>query len=164
MSQPTVHTIGHSDHDVEDLIALLASQGVEVLVDVRSQPYSRWVPQFNRESLEAAITGAGLRYVWQGDTLGGRPRDPALYDGDSARPDYARVRETADYQCGIDTLLALADASGVAIMCSEGDYRQCHRNLLITPTLLRRGVRVVHILPDGHTVEAEEEPEQLSLF
>lgn len=164
MTQLTIYTIGHSDHDVEELIALLESQGVDVLVDVRSQPYSRWVPQFNRESLEAAVTGTGLRYVWQGDTLGGRPRDPTLYEGDSARPDYARVRETEDYRRGVDDLLALAGDSVVAIMCSEGDYRQCHRSLLITPTLLRRDVRVVHILPDGRTVGAEEEPEQLSLF
>jgi uncharacterized protein (DUF488 family) len=164
MTQLTIYTIGHSDHATEDLIALLASQGIDVLVDVRSQPYSRWVPQFNRESLEAALPGAGLRYVWQGDALGGRPRDPSLYDGDSARPDYARVRETADYQHGIDDLLALAGDSVVAIMCSEGDYRQCHRSLLITPSLVRHDVRVVHILPDGRAVEAEEEPEQLSLF
>jgi uncharacterized protein (DUF488 family) len=164
MPELTVFSIGHSDHAIDDFIALLKRCDVGVLADVRSQPYSRWVPQFNRETLAEAVEGAGLCYVWLGDTLGGRPDDRALYDGDSARPNYDRVQATAAYQAGIDQLLELAEHATVAMMCSEGDYHHCHRTLLITPTLLDRNVHVVHILPDGHTVEAIKQPEQLSLF
>jgi uncharacterized protein (DUF488 family) len=165
MAKLTVFSIGHSDHAIDDFVALLKQHGIDALVDVRSQPYSRWVPQFNREALAEAIEAAGLRYVWLGDMLGGRPQDQSLYDGEDARPDYDRMRKRADYQAGIEQLLELAGhAAAAAIMCSEGDYRHCHRTLLITPTLLDRETRVVHILPDGRTVEAIKEPEQLSLF
>jgi len=164
MSELTVFSIGHSDHAIDDFVALLKQHGIDVLVDVRSQPYSRWVPQFNRESLAEAIQAAGLRYVWLGDMLGGRPQDQALYDGEDARPDYDRMAERAEFQAGIDQLLELAGHTTVAMMCSEGDYRYCHRTLLITPTLLDRDARVVHILPDGRTIEAVKEHEQLSLF
>lgn len=164
MSEVTVYSIGHSHHAIDDFVALLEQHGVDILVDVRSQPYSRWVPHSNRESLEEAVEAAGLRYVWMGDALGGRPQDQALSGGENARPDYDRMAERADYQAGIEQLLELAGHATVAIMCSEGDYRNCHRTLLITPTLLDRNVRVVHILPDGRTVEAVKEPEQLSLF
>lgn len=164
MTELTIFSIGHSDHETEDFIVLLKQHDVETLVDVRSEPYSRWVPQFNRENLAGTVEAAGLRYVWLGESLGGRPKDISLYDSGSERPDYDRMQETKDFQAGIDELLNLAEESTVAMMCSEGDYKQCHRTLLITPTLLDRDVQVLHILPDGRTVEAVREPEQLSLF
>ncbi len=74
------------------------------------------------------------------------------------------MEQTAAYQAGIDQLLDLAGTEQVAVMCSEGDHRRCHRHLLITQTLLGRGVRVLHIRPDGTTVEGERIPQQLSLF
>jgi uncharacterized protein (DUF488 family) len=164
MFNSTIYSIGHSDHTIEDFVALLQKHAVEGLADVRSQPYSRWVPQFNRETLQWEVEAAGLQYVWLGDTLGGRPPDRALYDSGSDRPNYDRMREDPTYLIGIDQLLALAGQSTVAMMCSEGDYAHCHRTLLITPTLLRRDVRVIHILPDGRTIEATEQPKQLALF
>ena len=166
-----IYTIGHSDHSTRDLIALLKRHRIACVIDVRSQPYSRWVPQANRETLARALEEAGLTYLFMGDSLGGRPSDPTLYepdpaDGDpvAARPDYDRLAATPAFQTGLERLLDLARTASVAMMCSEGDHRHCHRSLLITPHLLARDVRVVHIRPDGTTVEARPEPKQLSLF
>jgi uncharacterized protein (DUF488 family) len=165
-SAPIIYSIGHSDHELEDFIALLQLHGVNTVVDVRSQPYSRWVPQANRETLARALQEAGLTYVFQGESLGGRPADPSLYEPEQTEggPDYDRVAATPAFHAGLDELLNLASESTVAMMCSEGDYRRCHRTLLITPSLLDRGARVIHIRPDGETVEARPEPKQLSLF
>jgi uncharacterized protein (DUF488 family) len=169
--QPVLYSIGHSDHQLADLIALLQRHGVTTLVDVRSQPYSRWVPQANRETLARALEESGLTYLFMGDSLGGRPPDPTLYKADpaqsdpaAARPDYGRLAATPAFQTGLERLLDLAHTATVAMMCSEGDHRHCHRSLLITPHLLARDARVVHIRPDGTTVEAQPEPKQLSLF
>jgi uncharacterized protein (DUF488 family) len=159
-----IHTIGHSDHDTATLVGLLRRHRITLVADVRSQPYSRWAPQFNRETLARDLQDTGIAYHFMGDALGGRPTDPALYDPGQDRPDYRRVAQTPAYQEGIDRLLAGARANRVAILCSEGDYRQCHRHLLIAQTLLERGVRVHHIQPDGTTVEGESIPQQLSLF
>jgi len=159
-----IYTIGHSDHTTAAFVDLLRRHGITLVVDVRSQPYSRWAPQFNREVLARDLDDAGIAYRFMGDALGGRPTDPALYDPGQERPDYQRVEQTPAYQAGIDRLLDLAGAERVAVMCSESDHRRCHRHLLITQTLLGRGVRVLHIQPDGETVEAELEPQQLSLF
>jgi uncharacterized protein (DUF488 family) len=159
-----IHTLGHSNHTTAAFVDLLRRHGITLVVDVRSQPYSRWAPQFNRETLARDLQDAGLAYRFMGDALGGRPADPALYDSGQERPDYQRVEQTSAYQAGIDQLLDLAGIEQVAVMCSEGDHRRCHRHLLITQTLLGRGVRVLHIQPDGTTVEAELEPRQLSLF
>jgi len=159
-----IYTIGHSDHTTAAFVDLLRGHGITLVVDVRSQPYSRWAHQFNRETLARDLQEAGMPYEYMGDVLGGRPADPALYDPHQERPDYQRVEQTPAYQAGIDRLLELARAGLVAVMCGEGDHRHCHRHLLITQTLLARGVRVLHIQPDGGTVEGEPVTRQLSLL
>lgn len=74
-----VLTIGHSNHDPRVFLDLLRQHGPQTLVDVRSAPYSRYAPHFNRGSLDALLNDASIRYIWAGDTLGGRPDDPACY-------------------------------------------------------------------------------------
>lgn len=165
MSQTlSIRTIGHSDHSMAAFVELLRQHDITLVVDVRSQPYSRWTPQFNRERLELDLEEADIAYRFMGDVLGGRPSDPALYDPGQDHPDYRRMEKTPAYQAGVDRLLELARAERVTLMCSEGDHRQCHRHLLITQTLLSRDVRVLHIDPDGRAIEGEQLGQQLSLF
>jgi len=159
-----IHTIGHSDHESEDFVDFLRSHGITLVVDVRSQPYSRWTPQFNRENLARGLQDSGIAYRHMGDALGGRPADPSLYNSGEDHPNYERMGQTPTYQSGIDQLLELAQKEQIAVMCSEGDYHHCHRHLLITQTLIRRGVRVLHIRTDGTTVQGELIPKQLSMF
>jgi uncharacterized protein (DUF488 family) len=164
VNDPLIHTIGHANHEMAAFIDLLRQNGISLVMDVRSQPYSRWASQFNRELLAHDLEAASIAYRFVGDALGGRPTDPALYDPGQDRPDYARVAQSPAYQAGIDHLLDLARAGNLVVMCSEGDHRRCHRHLLITQTLVRRGVRVLHIQPDGTTVEGQPVAQQLSLL
>ena len=157
-------SIGHSDHSIPAFTDLLRLHGIEVVVDVRSQPYSQWAPQFNRENLARDLQAASIRYVFMGDALGGRPAAREFYDAGAEHPDYERLAQSAGFQSACDSLLALARVQRVAFMCSEGDYHKCHRALLITPALLDRGARVFHIRPDGTQVEAQPEFRQPTLF
>ncbi len=159
-----IYTIGHSDHTIPAFVELLRKFDIALLVDVRSQPYSRWTPQFNREDLAHDLQAAGIAYRSMGDSLGGRPTDPTLYDPGEERPDYERMAQTETYQRGIAQLLDLAREQPVVVMCSEGDYHHCHRHKLIAQTLLERGIEVQHIQPDGTTAAGEIIPQQLSLF
>ncbi len=152
----TIYTIGHSNHQTEEFIELLRQHAIELLVDVRSSPYSRYVPQANRETLARALHAAGIAYGWLGDRLGGKPGGIAA--------DYDELRAGIAFQQGIDRLIALAAERRTVIMCAEGDYHHCHRYKLITPALLDQAVSVHHIQPDGSLVEEEQEPKQLSLF
>ena len=162
MSQTTIFTLGHSDHDIETFTDLLQQHAISLVVDVRSQPYSRWASQFNRELLEDDLETEGFDYRFMGDVLGGRPSNPDFYTG--GQPDYGQMEDSPVYQAGIDELLEIAANHRVALMCSEGDHRECHRHRLISQTLLKRGVRVVHIKPDGESIEGERVAEQLPLF
>lgn len=160
----TIYTIGHSDHSIPEFVELLRRHGIALVVDVRSQPYSRWMHQFNRELLAHDLQESKIAYCFMGDRLGGRPDDRSLYDPGQERPDYDRLEETSQYQAGLEALIQLAESAMVAVMCSEGDYRACHRHLLITQSLLGRGQDVLHIQPDGTTVPGSLIPRQLSLF
>jgi uncharacterized protein (DUF488 family) len=152
----TLYTVGHSNHEAGTFLALLHQYGIELVADVRSSPYSRYVPQANRETLARALEAAGIAYRWLGDRLGGKP--------DGAVADYDELRQASAFQAGLAALLALAAERRVAVLCAEGDHRQCHRGTLITPELIAREVRVLHIQPDGSLVDADDEPRQLALF
>lgn len=157
----TIYSIGHSNHVTAAFIGLLRQHGIQTLVDVRSQPYSRWNPQFNRENLAVNLQEAGIDYVFMGDSLGGRPPQAELYEPGSERPNYDMQAETPLYQEGVARLRRLAGERKTAMMCSEGDPDTCHRKLLITETLLQEGDDVQHILPDGTLRRGEPEARQL---
>ena len=155
MASVVVWTVGHSTHPVDTLVELLRGPRIEVLADVRSAPYSRHNPQFRKEKLRASVEQAGLRYVWLGTELGGRPPEPEFYDA-KGHARYDLVAETERFQAGLGRLLTGAAAYRVAIMCSEEDPARCHRRLLVTRALVARGVEVRHLRGDGTMVTEAE--------
>jgi uncharacterized protein (DUF488 family) len=153
---PELYTIGHSNVAAETLVSLLHRHRIEVLVDVRSVPYSRHNPQFNRESLARTMEAAGIAYVYMGRHLGGRPDDPACYEGGQGEHHLIEVQPW--YREAIDRLVALAGRKSTAVLCAEENPLHCHRHHLIAQTLLRRGVTVWHIRGDGRVEPAEVNP------
>ena len=143
-----VFTIGHSNHEWDVFAALLAKHGVELLVDTRTSPVSRYAPWANARTLKARLGRAGLNYTFMGDSLGGKPSDGSCYRADG-RPDYREIRTRTFFRDGIDALLEIAEGRSVVLMCAEEDPSKCHRRLLIEPALLDRGVDVRHIRGDG---------------
>src|SRR5689334_2499642 len=99
-----IYTIGHSNHPIDRFIALLRQHGIEAVADVRSTPYSRFNPQFRKEKLQAALASAGIRYVFLGEELGARSKDPECYD-EGGRVSYTRLASTDLFRRGIDRLL-----------------------------------------------------------
>ncbi len=159
-----IHTIGHSTRSQEALVALLQDAGVELLIDVRSYPRSRRNPQFDAEALAAALGRAGIGYAHL-KALGGK-RGPR--NGDAPSPNtawreagfrnYADYALTPAFRAGLEALRGLARARPTAIMCAEGHWSQCHRQI-IADYLLAAGDRVVHILGPGETEPARPSPQ-----
>jgi uncharacterized protein (DUF488 family) len=145
--QPTVFTIGHSNHSSERFLALLRGSGITAIADVRSIPRSRRWPQFSRGRIERWLADAGIAYVFLGAELGGRPGDPALLrDG---HPDYELMSATPSFHAGLDRVLDGASRYRIALMCAEREPLDCHRFLLVSRRLHERGVDLCHILADG---------------
>ena len=143
-----VLTVGHSNHSLEAFVALLLQHGVTALADVRSAPYSRFNPQFNRKTLDASLEAVGIRYVFMGRALGGRPDDPSCYDEDG-RVRYDRLARTPLFREGLERIVDGAGRQRIALMCAEKEPLDCHRTILVGRSLTKRGVAVAHILADG---------------
>ena len=150
MNQPRspVFTIGHSNHAAEVFLGLLLRHEIEEVVDVRSSPHSRYNPQFNRKTLQAALAEAGVGYVFMGVELGGRPTDPSCYDSEG-RVQYDRLAETDAFKEGIRQVIQRTGERRIALMCSEKEPLDCHRTLLIAQVLTARDLGIGHILADG---------------
>ena len=143
-----IYTIGHSKHPIDRFIALLQQNGIDALADVRSTPYSRFNPQFNKEKLQTALAASGVRYVFLGEELGARTKDPSCYD-EEGRVSYAKLAQTEPFRKGIERLLTGMQQHRIAIMCAEREPLECHRTILVSRELERAGVPVTHILQDG---------------
>ncbi|HPM76721.1 MAG TPA: DUF488 domain-containing protein [bacterium] len=158
-------TVGHSNHELPALIALLHGAGVRRVIDVRSWPRSRHAPQFDRESLARALGEAGLAYEWRGKLLGGLLEKIA---GETTDDYWRRLRALPRFQEGV-AALATEETDDVALLCAERDPINCHRFRAIAEELTARGVAVAHLLADGAIVAherllAQTKAAQLSLF
>jgi len=164
-NQGSIYTVGHSNIELEEFVNLLSR--IEVVVDVRSIPFSRYAPQFSKQTIKGNLEAAGIQYIFMedediGNVLGGKPRDEDCYE--NGKIVYEKVVKKSWYQDGISKLVELANKKKVAIMCSEEDPYKCHRHHLITQSLLEEGVTVFHIKRDGTVEKAEKETVQLTLF
>lgn len=159
----SIFTIGHSNHSLENFLGLLQRHNIQVLVDIRSHPYSKHVPQFNRGELEGAVKTAGLKYIFLGRELGGRTDGEEFYDVEGL---YARLAESPLFLEGIARLEeGLRNNWRIALMCSEEDPAKCHRRFLVARVLVRRNIEVKNIRGDGSLeTEPERVPIQLSMF
>jgi uncharacterized protein (DUF488 family) len=151
MTQPNAHqifTIGHSTHPIERFVALLKEHGVTALADVRSAPFSRFNPQFNKEALQKSMKDAGIAYIFLGKELGARSNDRSCYENGRVR--YDRLAKTEAFRSGIARVRKGAREHRVALMCAEKEPLECHRTLLVAKALEREGEAVAHIHADGH--------------
>lgn len=144
---PPVLTIGHSNHPLEAFVALLRRHDVAVVADVRSAPYSRFNPHFNRKALDVALNEHGIAYLFLGQALGGRPEDRACYEDGRVR--YDRVARTPLFREGLARVIEEARHRRVALMCAEKEPLACHRTILVGRRLAAEGVALAHILADG---------------
>ena len=140
-------TIGHSNHAEADFLALLQCHAATVVADVRSAPYSRFNPHFNREALQRTLEGAGIGYVYFGRELGGRSDDPVCYRNGRIR--YDLVAEKPSFKEGLRRLTVRAADQRIVLMCAEREPLHCHRTLLVAQALDAEGRDVVHIHADG---------------
>lgn len=143
-----VYSVGHSNQSLDAFLALLKRHGVEGVADVRSAPYSRHAPHFNRPELERAVRAAGLAYVFLGRELGGRPEGDEFYDAEG-HVLYGRVARAPFFQDGLRRLVEGARRRRVAMMCAEEDPAVCHRHRLVARVLTERGMPVRHLRGDG---------------
>jgi uncharacterized protein (DUF488 family) len=146
-SPKQISTIGHSTHSFEKLLSLLKAHNVTAVCDVRSAPYSRMNPQFNRDGFAEQLGENGILYIYLGAELGGRTEDPACYEGKRVR--YDRLAQKDVFQNGLQRVVEASTKYTLCLLCAEKDPLECHRTLLVSRYLVDMGLEVQHILSDG---------------
>ena len=149
-----IYSVGHSTHTVQDFIKLLKSRGITAIADVRSAPYSRFQPQFNREVLTKSLKEFDIEYVFVGDSIGGRSSNEDDYE--NGRVVYGRLKKSDNFESGLERVVLGSEKYQLALMCSEKEPIECHRTLLVGQTLFERGIPITHIHGDG-TLEKHED-------
>lgn len=156
-----IYTIGYGNRSIAEFTELLHQHKIAYLIDVRSAPYSRYKPEFSKAQLANELSQHGIRYVFMGDTLGGRPDDEACYVNGNV--DYEKVKATEFYQHGIERLhTAFLQQQSVVLMCSEGKPEECHRCKLIGTTLTKDNIPVIHIDENGELLTQEKVIDRLT--
>lgn len=149
MRNPSLYTIGHGNRKIDEFLDLLKDFGIAYLIDVRSQPYSKFNPQFNQNDLKFFLENNGIKYVFMGDSIGGRPKDITCYDEDG-KVDYEKVKTKDFFIDGIERLKTASSKNiNVVIMCSESKPCECHRSKLIGRVLQTDKIILQHIDEKG---------------
>ncbi len=142
-----LYTIGHSTHKKDVFVHLLNRHAVTAVCDVRSNPYSRRNPQFNRENLQKTLQFHNIAYVYFGSELGPRSSDSSCYENDKVQ--YDRLARTRSFHQGLNRLRKGSKSFSIALMCSEKDPIMCHRMILVSRNMRCDDLDIKHILTDG---------------
>ena len=179
-NKPLLFTIGHSNLNITEFIQTLKNHQITAVADVRSNPYSQYLPHFNRSFLQQSLKQANIQYVFLGKELGARPTQLSCYLGGKAL--YDRIAQTDLFQQGIDRLLEGTKKYRICLTCAEKDPITCHRTILICQVLKGYELQIQHILESGeleshdnleerllylqnlHPIDLQNQPQQLSLF
>jgi len=156
-----LYTIGHSVYDIDKFVLLLKSNNIDTIVDVRSNPYSKYVPQYNKNILASYLQKVKINYLFMGDLLGAKYNDSSLLL-DNGRVDFEKIQQTSRFKKGITRVQeGVAKGYRISLMCAEQEAFDCHRFGLISEFLNKIGINIKHIYPDK--VVSQEELEQLLL-
>lgn len=144
----TLYTVGHSNQSFEELLGMLQSQQINVIVDVRSVPASKYTPQFNRQPLQAALQREHIHYLHFGAEFGARRTD--ALDANN-RVDFEKAVQTPAFQEGVKRLMdGLSKGYRISLMCSEANPIECHRFAMVSRYFFEHGVDVQHIMHDDN--------------
>ena len=140
-------TIGHSNYEIETFISLLKKHEINAIADVRSHPYSRFTPHFNRNSLQEILVKENIHYVFLGKELGARSDNLQCYiDGKAV---YEKIAATTQFHKGIERVLKGLRKHRISLMCAEKDPITCHRAILVCQHIRHPALNINHILKGG---------------
>lgn len=149
-----LYSIGHSNRSVEEFNNLI--ENFDVLVDIRSHPYSKYTVDFNGDTMQKHLK---IKYLYMGDLLGGKVEKTLLLP--NGKPNYTKIIQTDNFQQGIKRLLTgLEKKYKIVLMCSEKDPMICHRFNIVSKYLAETyKINIQHII-DENTILSHQEVEK----
>lgn len=150
-------TIGYSCYDLQPFLKTLKDHGVTALADVRSQPFSRYKPEFNKDTISKFLLNNGINYVFLGNECGARIKAPECYI--NGRADYSQIAKHPLFRRGLKRIMKGLESQTISLMCAEKDPLKCHRAILVCRNLKDSQIEIEHILWNG-TIETHADLEK----
>lgn len=165
MDTGELFSIGHSTHGREYFLSLLRMHHVEYLLDVRSTPYSRYAPAYNKDQIQRFLELYGIQYWHMGHFFGARQENEQLYTLETEKGlclNFEQFRKTDLFKTGVDNVMkGLNNGRNIALMCTEKNPIDCHRAIMVSKGFLDQGINVKHILPDGNIITQKDLEKEL---
>lgn len=146
----TIYAIGYGNRNINIFLSLIKEYGIDLVLDVRSNPVSRFNPEYRRDILSNTLARERVQYRYMGAELGGKPKSKEYYK--NGKLDYGFIKESSLYKDGIAHVKQLAENNTVCLMCCELRPDICHRKTLIGASLLEENINVLHINERGFFV------------
>ena len=142
-----LYTIGHSTYQPEHILTLLKENNINYVLDVRSNPHSKYASQFNKEVFSKTLEQVDITYAPMGKYFGARQPDKQYYP--NGYLDFELFRDSSLFKTGIENVLLGLKSYNIALMCTEKHPFDCHRAIMVARGFELVGVDVKHILHDG---------------
>ncbi len=156
----TIYTIGYSGFKIDDFVKTLKANGVSVVIDVRSLPYSQFYSDYNKENLSKVLEAAKIYYRNYVAEFGARQENHNYYP--NGYLDFEMFAQSENFLAGYEKIKkSMQKNFVVALMCSEKDPIKCHRTILVARAFHNAGYKVIHLLPEGKTTTQNEIEERL---
>lgn len=126
MKKYTILSLGHSNRKLEEFMAILKNNKVEVIIDARTHPFSRFCPHYSKNALWRALEVENILYLWRGNSIGGKGLN-------------------VGYEDTIDEVSDIAKKKKTCLLCAEKDFKKCHRHTMLAPSFEKRGFLIAHL-------------------
>ena len=144
-----IYTIGYSGFILDTFLKTLKDNGINVVIDVRSTPYSEWFQDFNKTNIEIFLKKNNIYYRNYAEEFGARQENKAFFN-DEGYLDFGKFAKSEQFRKGFEKICnSIEQGYNIVLMCAEKNPIQCHRSMLIAKEFHDAGYEVVHILPEG---------------
>ena len=156
-----IFTIGYSGFTTDEFIRVLLQNKINVLVDVRSSPYSKYFSEYNKEVLAVNLDKRGIYYRNFAKEFGARQDDTAFYS-ENGYLDFAKFAKSNQFEKGIEKIEKGIDQNFLfALMCAEKNPVNCHRTIMVARAFSKLGYQIIHLQPEGKSISQDDVDEIL---
>ena len=147
----TIFTIGYTGFDIQNFIDTLKNHEINVVIDVRSSPYSERYPSYNKNTLETKLKENGIYYRNYVSEFGARQENKKFYSGEGYL-DFELFAKSEQFLSGVEKIKnSISKGYKVVLLCAEKEPIQCHRTILVSRAFSDAGYNIVHLMPNNQS-------------
>lgn len=157
----TIYTIGYTGFTIDGFIETLKLHQINVVIDVRSSPYSERYPDYNKNAIEPKLKENGIYYRNYVSEFGARQENVNFYSEEGCL-DFALFAQSEQFLSGVEKIKnSVSKGYNIVLLCAEKEPIQCHRTILVARVFSDLGYKIIHLMPDNQTKTQKQIEQEL---